>query len=377
MRPTNTFALSLAAAFLVGCASDHTLATAPASPTVLTGAYTAFVLPLPDVHLPGVEGCGFATVINASGAVAGTSCSFSDQGENVPLAWSATAHVATLLPSAPLATIITGISDNGTIVGNDFSLTLDASEALEWKNGSVDAVDSGGSDPLHGSESTFAHFICATDCTIVGSFRAAPTSSCPLGSSASIWTTGGFRVDVAAPPGAFGAEFVAIGGGFIFGNLFDENCADTQLQSGSSKPARWGAHGWELLPNPNDASLISGSVTSANARGDAVGIVDPGTVVLWPITGAPVEIVPPEGYSSFVPLQINASGLVVGYLVGSSPSFATDAAYWTSQAGFRLLPSGAGGHASGVNDRGEIVGFSAGDGLSSGTPMFWEPVPAP
>ena len=98
---------------------------------------------------------------------------------------------------------------------------------------------------------------------------------------------------------------------------------------------------------------------------------------MWPISGDPIEIAAPEGYKWFVPMQVNASGLVVGYFVDSGATLTTTAAYWTSQAGFRLLPSGAGGQAAAVNDRGEIVGFSGGDGFASGTPTFWEPVPAP
>lgn len=241
MRPTYNFAFSLAAAFLFGCDSDHTLPTAsPASPTVLTGAYTAIVLPSP-------RDCGFASVINASGAAAGTTCAFSGGvGKNVPLAWSATAHAVTLLPSNPFPTTITGISDNGTIVGYDSWFQFEVSEALEWKNGSVHAVDKGSQGPLSSNESTIAHFICATDCTIVGSFRAEPRSLSPPELKAAIWTTGGFRADVSAPTGAFGAEFVAIGGGFIFGNIFDDN--------GSPEPARWGARGWELRPH-SDCSV--------------------------------------------------------------------------------------------------------------------------
>lgn len=355
MRRTYNFAFSLAAAFLFGCASDHALPTeSRASATVPTGAYTAIVLTFPE-NAPSALGCGFATAINASGEAAGTTCG--DGVFNLPIAWSATTHAPTLLDSNILPTNITGISNNGTIVGWD--TRGEVSEALEWKNGSLQTVDKGG--PFFDSQTTFALFICATDCTIVGSFQEAPDSDSPGPSMAAIWTRG-IRVDVAAPPGTSGADFVSIGGGFFFGNIIDDN--------GSDVPARWSARGWERLPMPPDPSGLGTFITSANAAGVAVGVSNgSGTSgVMWPLSGVLVTLTPPDGYPAFIPLDINASGLVVGYLSGSAPSFTSTAAYWTSQAGFRLLPNGAGGQAMAVNDRGEIVGFSAG-----GTPMFWEP----
>ena len=293
MRPIH-FAFSLAATILIGCAADHSIPTSSTSATVLTGAYTATVLSSPSA-------CGFASAINASGAVAGTTCSVSAEGQNAPLAWSATSHAMTLLPSpTPFPNIITGIADNGTIVGNHFSFSFDVSEALEWKNGAVHPVDRDTSGIGGGGEqNTFANFICATDCTIVGYFRAAPTSPHPPGSKGAIWTTDGFRVDVAAPAGSYNAAFVAIGGGFIFGNISDEN--------GALTPARFGAHGWELLPIPTDASALNSFVTGANIRGDAIGLLArSGTNplgVLWPSSGDPVEMSVPTDTSGSFPYK--------------------------------------------------------------------------
>jgi probable HAF family extracellular repeat protein len=158
--------------------------------------------------------------------------------------------------------------------------------------------------------------------------------------------------------------------GWAENGIHDPSC-NTAFQILQFRAVIWERNGEmrELLPLPGDSTTAATAINDkgqvvgiSGACGIAVGGVSAAHAVIWE-NGVPTRIGDLGGHTWNTPTAINNDGVVVGFSLPADQEGTRfyRAFVWTKEAGTRMLDQIAGdvrSGAFGINDDGQIVGFS-------------------
>jgi probable HAF family extracellular repeat protein len=158
--------------------------------------------------------------------------------------------------------------------------------------------------------------------------------------------------------------------GWAENGVHDSTC-NPAFQILQFRAVLWGAQGemQELPPLPGDATSAATAINDkgqvvgiSGACGIAVGDVSAAHAVIWE-NGVPTRIGDLGGHTWNTPTAINNDGTVVGFSLPADHEGTRfyRAFVWTKEAGTRMLDQIEGdvrSAALGINDNGQIVGFS-------------------
>ena len=281
-----------------------------------------------------------------------------------------------------------GINDRGQVTGAANKAGDTVSRAALWK-GSATPIDLGALGGPN-TNSAVAWPVKSNNGLIVGISDTDDDN--PLGEAFSCWPffapgvpTGkickGFRWEkgnmIALPPFPGGYNSYATGSnnrGQVVGwaeNGIHESSCNTAFQILQFRAVIWEPNGEmnELPPLPGDATSAA---TAINDKGQVVGISGPcgiavGDVsaahaVIWE-NGVPTRIADFGGHAWNTPTAINNDGVVVGFSLPAAEDGTRfyRAFVWTKENGTTMLdqiPGDVRSGAFGINDEGQIVGFS-------------------
>ena len=281
-----------------------------------------------------------------------------------------------------------GINDRGQVVGQANREGDTVSHAALWIRGStpLDLGTLGGPD----TNSAVAWPVKSNNGLIVGISDTDEVN--PLGEAFSCWPffapgvptrkiCKGFRWEqgklTALPPfpGGYNSYATAANNrgqvvGWAENGVHDSSC-NPAFQILQFRAVLWGPHGemQELPPLPGDSTSAATAINDkgqvvgiSGACGIAVGDVSAAHSVIWE-NGVPTRIGDFGGHTWNTPTAINNDGVVVGFSLPADKEGTRfyRAFVWTREAGTRMLDQIEGdvrSAALGINDDGQIVGFS-------------------
>jgi probable HAF family extracellular repeat protein len=281
-----------------------------------------------------------------------------------------------------------GINDRGRVVGQANKAGDNISHAALWTGGSapLDLGTLGGPD----TNSAAAWPVKSNNGLIVG--ISDTNEDNPLGEAFSCWPffapgvpTGkickGFRWEngklTALPPfpGGYNSYATAANNrgqvvGWAENGVHDSTC-NPAFQILRFRAVLWGPHGemQELPPLPGDTTSAATAINDkgqvvgiSGACGIAVGDVSAAHSVIWE-NGVPSRIGDFGGHTWNTPTAINNDGVVVGFSLPADKEGTRfyRAFVWTTEGGTKMLDQIEGdvrSAALGINDNGQIVGFS-------------------
>jgi probable HAF family extracellular repeat protein len=281
-----------------------------------------------------------------------------------------------------------GINDRGRVVGQANTEGDNVSHAALWLGGSapIDLGTLGGPD----TNSAVAWPVKTNNGLIVG--ISDTNEDNPLGEAFSCWPffapgapTGkickGFRWEegnmtaLPAFPGGYNSYATAANNrgqvvGWAENGVRDPTC-NPAFQILQFRAVIWGPKGemQELPPLPGDSTSAAASINDrgqvvgiSGACGVAVGDVSAAHSVIWE-NGVPRNIGDLGGHTWNTPTAINNNGVVVGFSLPADKEGTRfyRAFVWTKEAGIKMLDQIEGdvrSGALGINDHGQIVGFS-------------------
>ena len=281
-----------------------------------------------------------------------------------------------------------GINDRGYVVGQANKEGNNVSRAVLWIRGSspIDLGTLGGPD----TNSAVAWPVKSNTGLIVG--ISDTNEDNPLGEFFSCYpffATGaptgkicrGFRWEkgemIALPPfpGGYNSYATAANNrgqvvGWAENGVHDPTC-NTAFQILQFRAVIWGPNGemQELPPLPGDSTSAATAINDngqvvgiSGACGVAVGDVSAAHAVIWE-NGVPTRIPDLGGHTWNTPTAINNDGVVVGFSLPADQDGTRfyRAFVWTKEAGTKMLNQIDGdvrSAALGINDEGQIVGFS-------------------
>jgi hypothetical protein len=322
----------------IGCSSDRALAPKSGHTNQISDLPPELFAAYSRTSLPGTE---TVVALNDNGDVVGATATGG-------VLWHGATHERTTLPIIP-----TAIANDGTVAGSI------GGHAATWKDGHTTVLD---------TATSAAAAICRCEsATVVGSVEVDGVTH------AAIWADG-IRIDAGMPPNTTGAQFTAIGTGFVVGiAIVPTPDPRTGGTSNFPRPYSWSpAGGW--VPFSLDANVFVATIVALNSHGQGVGFGSgPNSFnsvreIRYDVAaGTGVDELSGPTILNVAPTGINDSGLVSA-TADIFPGDGTSGSIGLVNG--RILPPGVlGDRTAGINSTG-IVG-----GQSEGLPVLWIPNP--
>ena len=375
----------------------HSLATRAASEAArdahVPSAARLEVVSVTDLGALGVGG-SYASGINDAGQVVGTNDVNDDGGfaGQHAFLWERATGMRDLGTFGADFSRATAINDAGRVVGfvATFVSREDLYEGQEWPLARAFVWDAASGMRELGTIGGAFEASVATDVNAAGQVVGYSETLCGCHgfgwdeSRATMWAPEAAPLNLGLLPGLWSQVSRAEGindAGHVVGPSYSyEEDLDEPSQAFRWSPAQ----GMEpLAPLPgrgaaavdvNDARQVVGASGGHTYVGlySIESVVDGGNATIWEADGAAVDLGRLPGDASSVATAINSAG----HVVGSSSGQQTRPFLWERGVGMRALPLLSGhvdGHASDLNDAGQVVGWSGqrSQGLSGRRAVLW------